>query len=161
MKVTLIICLILVLIVLGVAGAGVAQLRQEGAELVREADRFNIPVVKKMMAELSNWDYIKLKPYLNKSFEEVFPDEEFQKELDNLSILGKVKNIKHIRHAGHKRYKNWLYTLCAVNKYSVSTEFEKGNGNVVFDINHCHKKAEVTFFQVHSKELPIPSAALE
>ena len=134
------------------------QLRQEGAELVREADRFNIPVVKKMMNELSSWNYKKLKPYLNKSFETVFPDEEFQKELDNLSILGKVKKIKHIRHAGHKRYKKWLYTVCAVNKYSVSTEFEKGKGNVVIDLNHCHEKVEVTFFQVHSKALPEPTA---
>lgn len=136
------------------------KLRAEGAELVREADRFNIPIVNKMMVGLSAWDYKDLKPYLDEGFMKIFPDEEFQKELDNLSILGEVKKVKHIRHAGHKRYKNWLYTVCAVNKYSVSTEFEKGNGNVVFDVNHCHKNVEVTYFQVHSKELPMPSAAL-
>ncbi len=153
--------MVLVVAVLGVAAAGVMQLRQEGAELVREADRFNVPVVKKMMSELSSWDYKKLKPYLNESFETVFPDQVFQKELDNLSILGKVKKIKHIRHAGHKRYKNWLYSACAVNKYSVSTDFENGKGTVVFDVNHCHKKAEVTFFQVHSKALPDPTTVLQ
>lgn len=158
MKAVLIICLILVFVVLGIAGAGVVQLRQEGAELVREADRFNIPVVKKMMAALSTWDYKNLKPYLDKNFTKIFPDKEFQKELDKLSILGKVKKIKYIRHAGHKRYKNWLYSACAVNKYSVSTEFENGKGNVVFDVNHCYKNAEVTFFQVHSKTLPEPNA---
>jgi len=43
------------------------------------------------MAELSSWNYNDLKPYLNKSFSEVFPDQEFQKELDALSILGEVK----------------------------------------------------------------------
>ena len=161
MKAVLIISLVLLLIVLGVAGAGVLQLRQEGAELVREADRFNVPVVKKMMAELSSWDVNKLKPYLNESFAEVFPDEEFQKELDKLSILGKALKIRHIRHAGHKRYKNWLYTACAVNKYSVSTNFEKAKGTVVFDVNHCHKKAEVTFFQVHSNALPNPIMVVE
>jgi len=135
------------------------KLRAEGAELVREADRFNMPVVNQMMAELSAWDYENLKPYLDEGFMEIFPDEEFQKELDDLSILGDVKNIRHIRHAGHKRYENWLYTLCAVNKYSVSTDFEKGRGNVVFDLNHCHEKVEVTFFQVYSKALPMPDAS--
>ena len=160
MKAALIIFLLLVLAVLGVAGAAVMQLRQEGAELIREADRFNVPVVKKMMNELSSWDYKKLKPYLNESFETVFPDREFQKELDYLSVLGEVKKIRHIRHAGHKRYKHWLYSSCAVNKYSVSTKFENGKGTVVFDVNHCHEKAEVTFFQVHSKVLPDPTTRL-
>jgi|GEM_PF-5673358 len=149
---------IVILIVVVFAITALIKLRAQGAELVREADRFNIPVVKQTMAELSAWDYKKLKPYLDDGFLELFPDQEFQKELDNLSILGDVKNIRHIRHAGHKRYKNWLYTVCAVNKYSVSTDFEKGRGNVVFDLNHCHEKVEVTFFQVHSKALPIPDA---
>ena len=152
---------IIVLSTIVFAVTEIIKLRAEGAELVREADRFNIPVVKKMMAELSAWEYTRLKPYLNNSFTEVFSDEEFQKELDNMSILGKVKKIKYIRHADHKRYKNWLYSACAVNKYSVSTEFENGNGNVVFDLNHCHEKAEITFFQVHSKALSVSNAALQ
>ena len=159
MKVVLIICLILIFIVLGIAAAGVIQLRQEGAELVREADRFNLPVVNNMMNELSTWNYKNLKPYVDKNFIKIFPDEEFQKELDNLSVLGEVKQINYIRHAGHQRYKKWLYTVCAVNKYSVSTVFENGKGNVVFDVNHCYKNAEVIFFQVHSKDLPEPNAA--
>lgn len=146
--------MIILLSVLITAGIIVGKLRSEGAELIREADRFNVPVVKQLMSELSKWDYESLTPYLNKKFTILFTKEEFQKELDNLSVLGEVKKIKHIRHAGHKRYKNWLFSICAVNKYSVSTVFEKGNGTVVIDLNHCYKRVKVTFFQVHSKLLP-------
>lgn len=146
--------MIILLSVLIIAGIIVGKLRSEGAELIREADRFNVPVVKQVMSELSKWDYVSLTPYLNKKFTILFTKEEFQKELDNLSVLGDVKKIKHIRHAGHKRYKNWLFSICAVNKYSVSTVFEKGNGTVVIDLNHCYKRVKVTFFQVHSKLLP-------
>ena len=131
----------------------IGKFRNEGAELVREADRFNVPVVKSVMSELSKWNYESLTPHLSKEFTKIFTAEEFQKELDNLSILGEVKKIKYIRHAGHKRYKNWLFSSCAVNKYSVSTEFEKGNGTVVMDLNHCYRRVKVTFFQVHSKIL--------
>lgn len=149
-----IVLMIILLSVLITAGIIVGKLRSEGAELIREADRFNVPVVKQLMSELSKWDYESLTPYLNKKFTILFTKEEFQKELDNLSVLGEVKKIKHIRHAGHKRYKNWLFSICAVNKYSVSTVFEKGNGTVVIDLNHCYKRVKVTFFQVHSKLLP-------
>lgn len=149
-----IVLMIILLSVLITAGIIVGKLRSEGAELIREADRFNVPVVKQVMSELSKWDYVSLTPYLNKKFTILFTKEEFQKELDNLSVLGEVKKIKHIRHAGHKRYKNWLFSICAVNKYSVSTVFEKGNGTVVIDLNHCYKRVKVTFFQVHSKLLP-------
>ena len=155
---TIIVLLIVVLCAVAFAAYEVMKLRAEGAELVREADRFNIPVVNNMMNSLSTWDYKNIKPYLDENFMKLFPDEEFQKELDKLSILGEVKEIRHIRHAGHKRYKNWMYTTCAVNKYSVSTEFEKGRGNVVIDLNHCYDKVDITFFQVHSKALPEPTA---
>ena len=40
-------------------------------------------------------------------------------------------------------------------------KFPSGRGNVVIDLNHCHEKVEVTFFQVHSKALPIPDAAFK
>ena len=153
MKIKFLLCVIL-LTILVTAGVMVAKLRSEGAELIREADRFNVPVIKQMMSELSKWDYDSLTPYLNKKFKKLFSKEEFQKELDNLSVLGEVKKIKHIRHAGHKRYKNWLFSNCAVNKYSVSTDFEQGSGTVVINLNHCYKRVKVTFFQVHSKHLP-------
>jgi len=138
-------------------GLVVGKMRSEGAELVREADRFSVPVVKQVMTVLQKWDYESLLPYMNKSFKKTFSKQEFQKELDNLSILGDVKAIKYIRHSGHKRYKHWLFHSCAVNKYSVSTIFEKGKGTVVMDLNHCYKKVKVTFFQVHSKVLPVKS----
>ncbi len=153
MKYIKIILIIITLVILMMAGLVIVKARSEGAELVREADRFNIPVVKQVMLVLPKWNYESLLPYMNKSFSKVFSKEEFQKELDNLSILGDVKAIKHIRHSGHKRYKHWLFHSCAVNKYSVSTVFEKGKGTVIMDLNHCYKKVKVTFFQVHSEVL--------
>ncbi len=153
MKYIKIISIIIIFVTLLATGLVVGKMRSEGAELVREADRFNIPVVKQVMLVLPKWNYESLLPYMNKSFNKIFSKEEFQKELDNLSILGDVKAIKHIRHSGHKRYKHWLFHSCAVNKYSVSTVFEKGKGTVVMDLNHCYKKVKVTFFQVHSEVL--------
>ncbi len=155
MKYIKIILIIITLVILMMAGLVIVKARSEGAELVRESDRFNIPVVKQVMSVLPKWNYESLLPYMNKSFSKVFSKEEFQKELDNLSILGDVKAIKHIRHSGHKRYKHWLFHSCAVNKYSVSTVFEKGKGTVIMDLNHCYKKVKVTFFQVHSEVLPV------
>ena len=155
MKYIKIVLTIIVLAILVIAGLVAGKTRSEGAEFVREADRFNVPVVKQVMSVLPKWDYESLLPYMNKSFSKVFSKEEFQKELDNLSILGDVKAIKHIRHSGHKRYKHWLFHSCAVNKYSVSALFEKGKGTVIMDLNHCYKKVKVTFFQVHSEILPV------
>ena len=138
---------------LAVLIAGIFSIRQQGAELIREADRFNVPVIKEVMSKLSLWDYESVKPYLNKKFIKSLSQEEFQKELDNLSILGKVKKIKHIRHVSHSRYDPWLFSSCAINKYSVSTDFEKDSGVVIFKINQCYEKITITFFQVHSKLL--------
>ncbi len=157
MKYIKIISIIIIFVMLMATGLVVGKMRSEGAKLVREADRFNIPVVKQVMSVLPKWNYESLLPYMNKSFKKTFSKEEFQKELNNLSILGDVKEIKHIRHAGHKRYKHWLFHSCAVNKYSVSTVFERGKGTVVMDLNHCYKKVKVTFFQVHSEVLPVKS----
>lgn len=161
MKTFLVIVLILVIIVLSLAAAGVIQLRRAGPELVREADRFNVPVIDKAIFQLSNWDYQSLKPFLSEKFVTSLPKGEFQKELDELSILGKVESIRIHRHVNHARYAHWLYGQCAVNKYSVSTNFSKGRGVVIFNLNHCYKKAEITSFQVHSKVLPAKSPALQ
>ncbi len=150
------ICLILLLI-----GGGVWSFQQIGKERLREADRFNVPLLKTFLSKLSSWSYVDIKPYLSKKFITAFEEGEFQKELDRLSILGKVISFKHIRHVSHTPYKHLLFGECAVNKYSVSTQFENGKGVVIMSFNHCFKNVEVTFFQVHSKALPIKAPALQ
>lgn len=159
MKTKAIIGLILTVLVL-FAGAAWA-LRQIATERIREADRFNVPVIELVMSQLSSWKYDALEPYLGKKFIKAFAREEFQQELDELSILGKIVSYQHIRHVNHSRYKHWLYGQCAANKYSVSTKFEKDKGIVIFNLNHCFEDVEVTFFRVHSKALLTKSPALQ
>ena len=130
---------------------GVVNIRQQGAELVREADRFNVPVIQDLMTNLSSWKYKNIQSYLNKNFIKSLSEDEFQKELDNLSALGEVKKLKHIRHVRHGRYDHWLFSSCAVNKYSVSTDFENDSAVVVINLNQCYEKVSVTNFQIHSK----------
>lgn len=150
-----------VIILVSIVGATVWNLRQEGMQLVREADRFNVPVVEEVIPLLSDWSYETLEPYLHKKFTKALPEEELQKELDQLSILGKVRAYRYIRHVAHARYKHWLYGYCAVNKYSVSTAFEKGKGVVVINLNHCYEKVKISFFKIHSDALPTDSPALQ
>ena len=76
-------------------------------------------------------------------------------------MLGKVIEFKNVRHVSHASYKHWLYGECAVNKYSVPTQFEKGKGVIIFNVNHCFEEAKISFFQVHSKALPVKSPAFE
>jgi hypothetical protein len=151
----------LLVLVIGALIVAAVQFRAVNAELLREADRFNVPVLDKALFALSDWDYQTLKPHLSKKFLKSFTEEEFQKELDEMSILGKVESIRIRRHVNHSKYKHWLYGECAVNKYSVSTNFAKGRGVVIMNLNHCYKKAEVTFLQVYSKVLPVKSPALQ
>lgn len=143
------------------AGGAVWVLQHASAERIREADRFNVPVIEQMMSELSNWSYDDLQPYLEKNFIQALPKEEFQSELNALSILGQILSFQAPLHVTHLPYKHWLYGQCAVNKYSVSTKFEKGKGVVIFKLNHCFENVKVTFFQVHSDALPTISPALQ
>ena len=152
----------LIVIVLALVLAVILTFRQIGPDRIREADRFNIPVMEKAMKQLSSWDYNDLKPYLGKNFIELLAsDENLQKDLDEISVLGKVRSFDVPRHVSHKRNKHWLYGQCAVNHYSVSTRFEKGKGSVKFKLNQCYENAEITFFQVVSKALPTKSPALQ
>ena len=160
MKTKIIIGVVIGVFVLIAVGAAWA-LQEINAERIREADRFNVPVIEQLMPQLSNWNYDDLKPYLGKKFIQALPREEFQKELDALSILGKMLSFQAPRHVSHTRYKHWLYGQCAINKYSVSTKFAKDKGVVIFKLNHCLENTEVTFFQVHSKALPTNSPALQ
>lgn len=159
MKHKLFIGLIIVILLLLVAI--IIPLRQAGTEKIREADRFSMPVIERVMNQLSSWNYRNLKPYLHKKFIRSLSEKEFQQELDGLSVLGKVIEFKNVRHVRHASYKHWLYGKCAVNKYSVPTQFEKGKGVIIFNVNHCFEEAKISFFQVHSKALPVKSPAFE
>lgn len=162
MKVLLAIVLTIIIAVLAVAAAGVFQLRKEGPQLAREADRFNIPVIEQATNKLSSWNYDDLKPYLGKKFIELLAtDKELQQDLDTISVLGKVVSFRNPRHVSHKKYDHWLYGNCAVNRYSVSVRFEKGKGVVKYKLNHCYKNPKITFLQVVSKELPSNSPAFQ
>jgi len=152
----------LILAILAVVVAAVWYLQHLSPERIREADRFNIPVIEKAMGQLSSWNYNDLKPYLSKSFVELLAtDDDLQKDLDVISVLGKVISFDTPRHVNHKSYDHWLFGKCAVNLYSVSTKFEKGKGSVKFKLNHCFENAEITFFQVVSRSLPTKSPALQ
>ena len=159
MKSNAVIGLISILLALLVGAAW--SIQQQGVERLREADRFNVPVIEQVMAQLSNWKYGSIKPYLGEKFIQSLTQEEFQNELDGLSLLGKIRSSAAPRHVSHARYKHWLYGECAINKYSVSTKFDKGKGVVIFKLNHCYKNVEVTFFQVHSRALPTRLPALQ
>lgn len=150
-----------IVVVLMVVLAAILMLRQISPGKIREADRFNIPVVESAMKQLSSWDYNDLKPYLSKRFIELLAAESFQKDLDEISILGKVVSFDTPRHVSHKSYNHWLFGKCAVNRYTVSTKFEKGKGSVNFKLNHCYEKVEIVFMQVFSRNLPTKSPALQ
>jgi hypothetical protein len=152
----------LLLVVLVLVLSVIYMMRQAGPELAREADRFNIPVIEQAMGKLSSWDYNELSPYLSKSFIELLAtDGEIQKDLDIISRLGRVLSYSGPRHVSFKRYDHWLYGECAVNRYTVSTKFEKGKGVVKFKLNHCYEKPKITFLQVVSRSLPSNSPALQ
>ena len=76
MKTKIIIGVVIGVFVLIAVGAAWA-LQEINAERIREADRFNVPVIEQLMPQLPNWNYDDLKPYLGKKFIQALPREEF------------------------------------------------------------------------------------
>ena len=135
--------------------------RRDSIEKVREADRFNIPVIEKAMANLSSWNFNDLSPHLSKHFYKLLKnDEELQKDFEEISVLGKVISFSTPRHVSHQVYDHWFFGKCAVNRYSVSTKFENGKGSINFKLNQCNEKVEIVFLQAVSRSLPTRSPAL-
>ncbi len=152
----------LVIVIFAVLSTAIFKMRQAGPEIVRDADQFNIPVIEQAMSKLSSWDFKDLEPFLGERFLELLAtDENLQKDLDEISILGDVISFSTPRHVSHKSYDHWLYGKCAVNRYSVSTKFEKGKGSIKFKLNHCYEDVEIIFMQVVSRHLPTKSPALQ
>jgi len=46
----------------------VANIRQQGEVLIREADRFNVPVIQGLMTNISSWKFEDIQSYLNKNY---------------------------------------------------------------------------------------------
>ena len=150
------------LVVFALALTIVLLMRQAGPEKARDADYYNIPVIEQAMNRLSSWDYGQLSPYLGKHFIELLAtNEDLQKDLDTIGRLGNVLSFDTPRHVSYKSYDHWLYGKCAVNRYSVSTRFEKGKGVVKLKLNHCFERPKITFLQVVSRALPSNSPALQ
>lgn len=149
-------------VVLALVLTVIFMMRQTGPEKARDADYYNIPVIEQAMSKLSSWDYNELSPYLGKKFIELLAtDEGIQKDLNTIGRLGNVLSYGAPRHVSYQSYDHWLYGKCAVNRYTVSTKFEKGKGVVKFKLNHCYERPKITFLQVVSRALPSNSPAFQ
>ena len=71
------------------------------------------------MEALSEWKFDKIKPFLTTNYIDSLTPEEWQSELDDLSILGELKSFARPGFVNHVPYKKYYICESAVDLYTV------------------------------------------
>ena len=152
-KKTKLLILSVALILLGVSASAFAMYLQNCKQILREVDRYAQPYIITVMEALSTWEYENIAPHLTDKYISLLPPEEWQKELDELAILGELRSFGRPRFVSHTPFTKYFICESAVDVYSVSTEFEHANGVVTWNfVNDCGKFT-VSNFRVTSAAL--------
>lgn len=140
--------LIIVIIFLGISRFALSTIC---TERLSEADYFIGPYISELLEVTSQWDYEQLKPHMTEGFKQILTEDEFIKELDKLSNLGKLLSHDKPRLVKHKRFKNIFFGRKAINVFTVSAEYEKGRASVVFQIVDTCGTGKLNFITVNRK----------
>ena len=136
-KTKLFIILFILLLLLGLATALAAHVKSCKKEL-REVDRYAVPYIIEFMEVLATWDYKTIEPYLTDRYKNLYSPVEWQKQLDEYSVLGKLYSFARPRFVSHNVFKRYAIFESAIDIYSISTEYEKDNALVQLQfVNHC------------------------
>lgn len=128
---------------------------------LREVDRYAQPYIIDAMEALSAWQYSAIKPMLTDQYQAVFSNEEWQQELERLSVLGELRSFGRPQFVKHVTFKKYWLCESAIDVYSISSEFEHANAVIVFQfVNDCGKLS-VNTFKVTSSILNNKPAYLE
>ena len=138
-KSKIIIALIVLILLIGSASA-LAMYIQDCKQEMREVDRYALPYIIEVMEALDGWQYEKVEPYLTDRYKNIFTQDEWQKELGKLSVLGGLQSFHRPQFVSHVSFKKYVVCESAMDLYSVSTEYEKANAIVrLYFENNCGK----------------------
>ena len=141
-----IIIALIALILLAASGSVLAMYLQHCKQELREVDRYAQPYIIQVMEALSTWQYATIEPLLTDQYKAVFSPEEWQKELQQLSVLGELRSFGRPQFVKYATFKKYWVCESAIDVYSVSTEYEHANAVVVFQfLNECGKLSVNTF----------------
>lgn len=156
-----IIYILLSLLLIVAAVAGLYTYSHNCKQQLREVDRYALPVVVDFMKALSGWNLETLKPFLSDQYINSLTEEEWKSELDLLATLGKLESFARPNFVSHAPYKKYKICEYAIDMYSVASEFEKGNAVVrIFFENNCGK-LKISSFIVTSNSIVVEQEYLE
>ena len=112
-----------------------------------------VPYIKKVIPEISKWNYKESKKFFEPSTFEKVTDEELSKLFEWFSKLGKLKSIEEPKF-------NQVYSGTAVREsfgtivtYTVLGHYENGDANITIRLLDLGDSFEVYHFNVNSKAL--------
>ncbi len=129
-----------VILLIAASIAGIKAYSHHCLQQLRVVDSYAIPEVISFMEALSDWDFDKIKPFLTDYYIDSLTPEEWQSELDKLSVLGELLSFARPGFVTHVPYKKYYVCESAADLYTVTSEFENDNGvvKITFD-NNCGK----------------------
>lgn len=138
-KKNIIICSAIILLI-AASIAGIKAYSHYCLDKLRVVDSYAVPEVIRLMEALGEWDFDKIKPFLTERYINSLTAEEWQAEIEKLSVLGELKSFARPGFVSHVPYKKYFICESAAELYTVSSEFENDNAvvKITFD-NDCGK----------------------
>ena len=129
-----------VILLIAASIAGIKAYSHHCLDKLRMVDSYAVPEVIRFMEALGEWDFDKIKPFLTERYINSLTAEEWQAEIEKLSVLGELKSFARPGFVSHVPYKKYYICESAAELYTVSSEFEKDNAvvKITFD-NDCGK----------------------
>ncbi len=142
-----------VVIFLSASASALAMYIHTCKQELREVDRYAQPYIIEVMEALATWKYATIEPLLTTRYKSLLTPEEWQTELDELSVLGGLQSFGRPRFVSHTPFKKWAVCESAIDIYSISTEYEAANAQVLLRFENTCGKLEVNSFKVVSNVL--------
>ena len=146
----LLISTVSILIILTACGLAVAKYIHDCQHRLEEVDRYAVPFIVEVMKRTTTWKLDDLEPFMSDKYIGAFPREEWQKELDKLSVLGSLYSFGRPRFISHQPYTKYFICKSALDVYSIETEYENENAVVILKFNNKCGDLELTDIKVNS-----------
>lgn len=145
----------LVIILIGMAIAGIYSYIHNCKQELREVDRYALPKAVEFMKAIDGWNFQAVKPFLTDKYINSLSADEWKNEFEHLAILGRLESFARPHFVSHQSFKKYKICESAIDVYSIASEFEKDNAVIrIFFENNCGE-LKVGSFLVTSKSIEV------
>ena len=141
------------IVLLAASASALAMYVQNCKQVLREVDRYAQPFIIEVMEAIGTWQYPTIKPFLSEKYLALLTQEEWEKELQELSVLGDLRSFGRPRFVSHTPFTKYAVCESAIDVYSVAAEYEHANAVVRLHFNNSCGDLEVSTFIVTSAAL--------